>query len=444
VIAPADDANPNEVPCLACGTVLFVPDEHLGKRGRCYACGAVIEAGPAPADVEAPTPLAEPELVPVSVAPEPVPDVELVEPSFAADDPPAEIPGPDAATATFVEPDPEVAEAVSELVPSEPGPMAREVGAEAMAAGGLPEEVVEESAELGSAEADAAADVPELLDRSAPAPTPPPPNRPTTALGLWAVLLERQIDAAVHKDALAQAMKLTPADAAHRIREGQGVLSTLLTDELAEEVLAALELGGVPARAVLADQLVPLPPALRVRKLTWSPSGLVAHPDGGLASIAVPWDALRVIHCGRVAEPALRARSISPAPPAYSPIGRVARGAAALASVESAGIRGSTADGGDLVADLVALEPAVRLRLDTRYLDFSALGPSRESTAPPNLRLTLREVLSRCPRITSNLGRQELDAQGPFEPPRYEGHDLFERRTMWMLNLALSREAEDN
>ncbi|HOS95937.1 MAG TPA: hypothetical protein PLQ54_21695, partial [Armatimonadota bacterium] len=301
---------------------------------------------------------------------------------------------------------------------------------------------------MANASAEAAtpapADVPTVLDGPGNGPSRPLWNGPTTALGLRAVLLERQIDAAVHKDALAQAMKVTPADAAHRIREGQGILSTLLTDELAEEVLAALRRGGVPARAVPADQLVPLPAAIRARKLTWSSSNLVAHPDGGLTPIAVPWDALRVIHCGRVFEPALKARGVSPAPLAFSPIGRVARGAAALASIDSAGIRGGTADGGEIIADLVSLEPAVRLRLDARYLDFSALGPARESTAPPNLRLTLREILSRCPRMTANLGRQELDAQGPFEPPRYEGYDLFDRRTMWMLNLALTREAQDN
>lgn len=406
VTAPAAEATPNQVPCSVCGVVLFIPDEHLGKRGRCYACGAVVDAATAPAVDANPVAADEPQLVPASCAPEQGLALECPEPAVAA----------------LVDLAPDEAEASAAPEVGEPPATMADVSAEVMAP----------------------ADPPTILDSPVSRPSPPPRNGPTTALGLWAVLLERQIDAAVHKDALAQAMKVTPADAAHRIREGQGILSTLLTDELAEDVLAALRRGGVAARAVLADQLAPLPAAIRARKLTWSSSNLVAHPDGGLAPIAVPWDALRVIHCGRVVEPALKARSVSPAPLAFSPIGRVARGAAALASVESAGIRGSATDGGDLIADLVSLEPAVRLRLDARYLDFSVLGPARESTAPPNLRLTLREILSRCPRITANLSRQELDAQGPFEPPRYEGQDLFDRRTMWMLNLALSREAQDN
>lgn len=105
------------------------------------------------------------------------------------------------------------------------------------------------------------------------------------------------------RDALAAAFKalptLTDLDAATLSRSAYGIITRRLSGSEAELLCRALAGQGVDVCMVEEEQLTPLPPAVRYRRIDCLPSHLVLHdPIGREASIA--WQRIKLAAAGEV------------------------------------------------------------------------------------------------------------------------------------------------
>jgi hypothetical protein len=122
---------------------------------------------------------------------------------------------------------------------------------------------------------------------------------------LYTLILEEDVpvDPRKYGPLVQPALGVAQIEARMAVRKGRGIFLERLAESHALRIAAELEKDGIRARAVKAEDIPVLPPLARASQVEYSDELLHLLPTDQAERIAVPWEALGVVHVGAIAKP---------------------------------------------------------------------------------------------------------------------------------------------
>jgi hypothetical protein len=122
---------------------------------------------------------------------------------------------------------------------------------------------------------------------------------------LYTLILEDDVavDPRKYGPLVQPALGVSQIEARMAVRKGRGIFLEKIAESQAHRILAELEKDGIRTRAVKAEDLPALPPLLRASQVEFSEDFLTLLPTEQAERIAIPWEALGVVHAGAIAKP---------------------------------------------------------------------------------------------------------------------------------------------
>ena len=239
--------------------------------------------------------------------------------------------------------------------------------------------------------------------------------------------------------------KVPALDLAGPARRAWGVVAESVPAEEAEALAADLTAAGQTALAVPASLLeAPAEPIL-VAKAEFSSEGFdIVAGRANAARERLAWPRLAAICAAGIEERSTR--TVTETTPVEMGEQAVRLGltmATGIPLMKSATQKKRVVETRDraLALDLLFLEPARRLRVDARAVDFSVLGAQMTYGAETNFLALVEDLVARAPRALRGKGTRALLARRPAGESLYESFEDLAREERWLLTLAALRVA---
>ena len=228
-------------------------------------------------------------------------------------------------------------------------------------------------------------------------------------------------------------MGLHPTDAIHWARRAPGVLPWPLAEGEVRELLDALYEQGIAAEARRVDTVPKLVPLRSVHKADCLADGLRIGGLRGEPSHWVPWEAVELLHVGKIAaDDEFRPRAAPGLP------GAVATGLnAMILRRPSARVRRAQRVVKEPTTELhlVRTDPLVAFRVVADQMNYGYLGDALSISAAENFPRFLADLVARAPRAHVTVSaRAALERGGAAEPTTYpNGQAMLDDTTLRLL-----------
>ncbi len=244
---------------------------------------------------------------------------------------------------------------------------------------------------------------------------------------------------------LSESLAIPVAEAAQQAKTCQGILVRSAPFARIRAAGARLAEMGIRCFGVPAARLVALPPRNKIRAATWTEKAFVPTVDVQGRTELIPWEHIVAANCGQFVTRQVKYKG-DQSGVLTRRIGPALGGLMGSPAVLAAGVAGlGTTSGRKRVEtqqehtclDLVSLNPPRRMRIESGGFAFQVLGAEIQNSARANMRTLARKLRPFCPAARWSLKPEQLEGEGRFEPPEFPSEQAFDRRTEWLMNLAL-------